>query len=404
MIPHLCGLNIIQTCMNTGKYIFSQFVEFLPKRVFDGIVKKYNGDKYVKTFTCWNQLLVMMFGQLSSCDSLREVICIIDAIKNKSYHLGFGNGDIKLSNVAYANANRDYKIFEEFAHYMINLAQSKRLDREFVLHGKFYAFDSTTIDLCLSLFQWALFRTTKGGIKVHTLFDVVTQIPTYIHITEAKVHDVNAMDDIPYEPYAFYIFDKGYYDLARLYRINIIDSYFVIRQKSHLNYEIVDGEDLLDGTDNVLLDQTISLTGYQTKKKYPSTLRRIVYYAPELKRTFTFLTNNFALKASDIALLYKQRWQVELFFRWIKQHLRVTSFWGNTENAVRIQIYVAVIAYCLVAIVEHDCVLNRTTFNVLRVISRVLTDKTPIRDLFNGPEKMPNICDQPVQLELVFKY
>jgi len=236
------------------------------------------------------------------------------------------------------------------------------------------------------------------------MFDVVTQIPTYIHITEAKVHDVNAMDDIPYEPYAFYIFDKGYYDLARLYRINIIDSYFVIRQKSHLNYEIVDGEDLLDGTDNVLLDQTISLTGYQTKKKYPGTLRRIVYYAPELKRTFTFLTNNFALKASDIALLYKQRWQVELFFRWIKQHLRVTSFWGNTENAVRIQIYVAVIAYCLVAIVEHDCVLNRTTFNVLRVISRVLTDKTPIRDLFNGPEKMPNICDQPVQLELVFKY
>ena len=390
--------------MNTGKYIFSQFVEFLPKRVFDGIVKKYNGDKYVKTFTCWSQLLVMMFGQLSSCDSLREVICIIDAIKNKSYHLGFGNGDIKLSNVAYANANRDYKIFEELAHYMINLAQSKRLDREFVLHGKFYAFDSTTIDLCLSLFQWALFRTTKGGIKVHTMFDVVTQIPTYIHITEAKVHDVNAMDDIPYEPYAFYIFDKGYYDLARLYRINIIDSYFVIRQKAHLNYEIVDGEDMLDGPDNVLLDQTISLTGYQTKKKYPGTLRRIVYYAPELKRTFTFLTNNFALKASDIALLYKQRWQVELFFRWIKQHLRVTSFWGNTENAVRIQIYVAVIAYCLVAIVEHDCVLNRTTFNVLRVISRVLTDKTPIRDLFNGPEKMPNICDQPVQLELVFKY
>lgn len=390
--------------MNSGKYLFSQLVEFLPKRIFDGIVKKYSGDKYVKTFTCWNQLLVMMFGQLSCCDSLREVICIIDAIKNKSYHLGFGSGDIKLSNVAYANANRDYRIFEEFAYHMISLAQSKRLDREFVLHGKFYAFDSTTIDLCLSLFQWAFFRKKKGGIKVHTLFDVVTQIPTYIHITEAKVHDVNAMDGIPYEPYAFYIFDKGYYDLARLYRINIIDSYFVIRQKSHLNYEIVDGEDLLNTTDNVLLDQTIRLTGYQTKKKYPGTLRRIVYYAPELKRTFTFLTNNFVLKASDIALLYKQRWQVELFFRWIKQHLRVTSFWGNTENAVRIQIYVAVIAYCLVAIVEHDCELNRSTFNVLRVISRVLTDKTPIRDLFNGPEKLTDICDQPVQLELVFKY
>lgn len=390
--------------MNSGKYLFSQLVEFLPKRVFDGIVKKYCGDKYVKTFTCWNQLLVMMFGQLSSCDSLREVICIINAIRTKSYHLGFGGGDIKLSNVAYANANRDYRIFEEFAYYMIGLAQSKRLDREFVLHGKFYAFDSTTIDLCLSLFQWAFFRKTKGGIKVHTLFDVVTQIPTYIHVTEAKVHDVNAMDDIPYEPYAFYIFDKGYYDLARLYKINIIDSYFVIRQKSRLRYETVDGEDLLDKADNVLLDQTIRLTGAQTKKKFPGELRRIVYYAPELKRTFTFLTNNFMLKASDVALLYKQRWQVELFFRWIKQHLRVTSFWGNTENAVRIQIYVAVIAYCLIAVVEHDCELNRSTFNVLRVVSRVLTDKTTIRDLFNDSEKLPYECDQYVQLELAFKY
>lgn len=390
--------------MNSGKYMFSQLVEFMPKRTFDGIVKKYQGDRYVKTFTCWNQLLVMMYGQLSGCDSLREVICIIDAIKSKSYHLGFGSGDIKLSNIAYANANRDYRIFEEFAYHMIRLAQSKRLDREFELHGRFYAFDSTTIDLCLSLFQWAYFRKTKGGIKVHTLFDVVTQIPTYIHITEAKIHDVKAMDDIPYEPFAFYIFDKGYYDLDRLYKINIIDSYFVIRQKSRLNYEVVDGEDLLDGADNVLFDQTIRLTGYQTKKKYPAELRRIVYYAPDLKRTFTFLTNNFTLKAKDIALLYKQRWQVELFFRWIKQHLRVLSFWGTTENAVRIQIYVAVIAYCLVALVEHDCLLGRTTFNVLRIVSRVLTDKTPIRDLFTGSERLEDVCEEARQLEFAFTY
>ena len=390
--------------MNSGKYVFSQLVDLLPKRIFDGIVKKRDGDKYVKTLTCWNQLLVMMFGQLSSCDSLRELVCIIDAIKTKSYHLGFGSGEIKLSNLSYANAHRDYRIFEEFAYHMIELAQKMRLDREFILHGKYYAFDSTTIDLCLSLFHWALFRKTKGGVKVHTLFDVVTQIPTFIHITEANVHDVNAMDDIPYEPYAFYIFDKGYYDLARLYRINTIDSFFVIRQKSRLNYEVVDGEDLLDNADNVLLDQTIRLTGYQTKKKYPATLRRIVYYAPELKRTFTFLTNNFTIKASDVALLYKQRWQVELFFRWIKQHLRVTSFWGTSENAVRIQIYVAVITYCLVAIAEHQCKLDRSTFNVLRVVSRVLTDKTPLRDLFKGPEKLEEVCDQPVQLEFAFKY
>ena len=390
--------------MNSGKYVFSQLVDFLPKRVFDMIVKRYDGDRWVKTFTCWNQLLVMMYGQLAACDSLREVACIVDSIKNKSYHLGFGTGEIKLSNLSYANVNRDYKMFEEFAYHMINLAQNKRIARPFELHGKFYAFDSTTIDLCLSLFKWAYFRKNKGGIKVHTLFDVVTQIPTYIHITEAKVHDVNAMDEIPYEPYAFYIFDKGYYDLARLHTINTIGSYFVIRQKSHLQYEVVDGEELLGETDNVLIDQTIRLTGYQTRKKYSCVMRRIVYYAPDLKRTFTFLTNNISIKAKDIAMLYKQRWQVELFFRWIKQHLRITSFWGNTENAVRIQIYIAVITYCLVAIIEHDCQSGRTTFNVLRVVSRVLTDKTLIRDLFLTSETIDDVCEEAAQLEFAFKY
>lgn len=247
--------------MNAGKYIFSQLVSIFPKRVFDGIVKRHEGDKWVKHFTCWNQLLVMMFGQLAGCDSLREVAAIIDAIKSKSYHLDFCSGDIKLSNLSYANANRDYKIFEEFAYHMINLAQSKRITKPFVLNGKFYAFDSTTIDLCMSLFEWAYFRKTKSGIKVHTLFDVVIQIPTYIHITEAILHDVNAMDEIPYEPNAFYIFDKGYYDLARLYRIQSIGSMFIIRAKEHLKYEVAAGDELLDGDDNVLLDQTIRLTG-----------------------------------------------------------------------------------------------------------------------------------------------
>ena len=217
--------------MNSGKYIFSQLVDFLPKRVFDMIVKRHNGDKWVKTFTCRNKLLVMMYGQLAFCDSLREVACIVDSIKNKSYYLGFGVGEIKLSNLSYANVNRDYKIFEEYAYFMINLAQIKRIDRPFELHGKFYAFHSTTIDLCLSLFKWAYFRKNKGASKS------------------------------------------------------------TIRQKSHLKYEVVDGEELLDGADNVLFDQTIRLTGYQTRKKYPSLLRRIVYYAPDLQRTFTFLTS-----------------------------------------------------------------------------------------------------------------
>jgi len=391
--------------MNSGKYVFSQLVEFLPQKEFYKMVKRYNADKWTKTMSCWNQLLLMMFGQLSGCDSLRELTCIVAAHQKKSYHLGFGKGIIARSTLEYANAHRDYRLYEEFAYYMTSLAQCKRIDREFVLNGRFYAFDSTTIDLCLSLYEWARFRKAKGGIKVHTLFDVVTQITQYIHITEAKVHDVNAMDEIPYEPNAFYIFDKGYYDLARLYTISTIGSNFIIRQKSSLKYEIVDGAELQDNRDNVLLDQTISLTGYQNRKKYPVYLRRIVYYAPELKRTFTFLTNNFELKAKDIAMLYKQRWQVELFFRWIKQHLRVKSFWGNTENAVRIQIYVAIITYCLVAIVEHDCKLGRSTFNVLRVLNLSLLDKTPIPDLFKNQEKLDDrYVDDCMQLKLKFEY
>lgn len=391
--------------MNTGKYVFSQLVEFLPQKEFYKIVKRYNGDKWSKTMSCWNQLLLLSFGQLSGCDSLRELACVVAAHQNKSYHLGFGKGAIARSTLEYANAHRDYRIFEEFAYLMIDLAQSKRIDREFVINGKFYAFDSTTIDLCLSLYEWARFRKTKGGIKVHTLFDVVTQIPVYIHITEAKVHDMKAMDEIPYEPYAFYIFDKGYYDLARLYTISTIGSYFIIRQKSRLNYEVIDGEDVLDGADHVLMDQAVRLTGYQTRKKYPTVLRRIVYYAPDLKRTFTFLTNNVELKAKDIALLYKERWQVELFFRRIKLHLRVKSFWGNTENAVRIQIYAAIATYCLVAVVGHDCQFNRTTFNVLRVLSHSLLDKTPVRDLFTNSERLDDwYVENCTQLELNFVY
>ena len=302
-----------------------------------------------------------------------------------------------------ANANRDSKIFEEFAYKMISIAQGKRITREFVIAGRFYAFDSTTIDLCLNLFWWASFRKAKGGIKVHTLYDVVTQIPTFLHITQARVHDMNAMDEIPYEPNAYYIFDRGYFDLARLFTVNLIGSYFVIRQRGHLQYEIVEGEDLLEGPDNILFDQTIRLTGQQTVKKYPSLLRRIVYYSTEHNRSFTYLTNSFEVKAEHIALLYKNRWQVELFFRWIKQHLHVKSFWGITENAVRIQIFSAITAYCLVAIIEHDLHLNRSTFDVLRILSMSLLDKTPIRELFERTETVEDMTDNG-QAQLCFNF
>lgn len=379
--------------MNQGKYVFSQLVEFLPKRVFDWIVKKYQGDKYIKSFSCWNQLLIMMYGQLSGTESLRELVCIITAHTPKSYHLGFGKSVITRSNLSKANANRDCKIFEEFAYKMISIAQGKRITKEFEIAGRFYAFDSTTIDLCLNLFWWASFRKTKGGIKIHTLYDIVTQIPAFIHITEAKVHDMNAMDEIPYEANAYYIFDRGYFDLARLFTINCIGSNFVIRERGQLQYEIIEGEDLLENPDNILYDQTIRLTGQQTRKKYPILLRRIGYFSVEHKRTFTYLTNNFRTSAKHIALLYKNRWQVELFFKWIKQHLHIKSFWGITENAVRIQIYSAITAYCLIAIIEHDLRLNRSTFDVLRIISMSLFDKTPIRELFERAEPIGDIAD-----------
>ena len=389
--------------MNSGKYVFAQLIEFLPQKKFQRIVMKYQGDKYIKSFSCWNQLLIMMFGQLAGCESLRELVCIISAHAPKTYHLGFGKSVITRSNLAKANANREFKIFEEFAYKMIAIAQEKRITKDFEIAGRFYAFDSTTIDLCLSLFWWASFRKTKGGIKMHTLYDVVTQIPAFLHITEAKVNDMNAMDEIPYEPNAYYIFDRGYFDLARLFKIDIIGSNFIIRERGKLQYEIIEGEDLLDSSDNIIYDQTIRLTGKQTIKKYPILLRRVGYYSVEHKRTFTYLTNNFDIKAKHIALLYKNRWQVELFFKWIKQHLHIKSFWGVTETTVRIQIYAAITTYCLVAIVEHDLRLERSTFDVLRILSMSLFDKTPIRELFHRVEEVDSITNnRHVQLCLNF--
>lgn len=365
-----------------SRFIFRQLVDLLPHRVFDTFVQKYDGNKRIRSFTCWNQLLVMMFAQLIGCNSLRELVCLVGAHHKKSKFLGFGDIPITRSNLSKANNNRDYRIFEDFAYHVVGLAQQRRINRIFALHGKFYAFDSTTIDLCLNIFWWATFRRHKGGIKIHTLLDIVTQIPTFFHITEASVHDVNAMELIPYEKGAFYVFDKGYYDWYRLFLITQVGAYYVIRQKDNIRYEVIAGEDLLDGTDGILLDQRIRLIMPTTKEHYPSELRRVVYYSKELKRSFVYLTNNFELAAKDIALLYKNRWQVELFFRWLKQHLRIKRFWGTSENAVRIQIYTAITAYCLVAIAEHDYGLDRSMFDVLRVVSRSLLDTMNIKDLF----------------------
>lgn len=367
--------------MIQGKYVFAQLIEFLPSRFFDGVVEKYKGNRYVKHFTCWNQLLVMIFGQLSNRDSLRELIISLDAHSQKSYHLGFGKS-VTRSNLAKANESRDYRIFEELAYYLIGNARKKLSNGDFEVKGKIYAFDSTTIDLCLSVFWWANFRKTKGGIKIHTLYDITTQIPAFVHITDAKVHDVKAMDLIPYESGAYYIFDRGYVDFERLYRITQLGSYFVIRSKKNMQFECSEYRPVNAST-GVMSDQVGVLIGFYTSKQYPKKLRKVVFYDAEMDRTFTFISNNFELPPEQIALLYKNRWQIELFFKWIKQHLKIKSFWGTTENAVRIQIYTAIITYCMVAIVCHDLKLDHSTYEILTVLGISLLDKTPIKELFS---------------------
>ena len=388
--------------MHTGKFVFAQITQFLPQRYFNRVVAKYNDRTRGWSMSHWNHLLVLMFGQLMGCGSLRELTDITIAHAKKSKHLGFGNQPVNRQMLSKANTLRDHRIFEEFAFHMVTIAQSKRITKEFELHGRFYTIDSTTIDLCMSIFRWAEFRSTKSGIRIHTQIDIATEIPVFYRITNAKVHDVNSMDWFTYESLACYVFDRGYFDLARLYQIHVLGAFFIIREKGKPDYEIVDGESLLEGTDNVLKDQSIRFKKKENQKKYPGIVRRIVYYAPDLHRTFTYYTNNFYLSAKDIALLYKYRWQVELFFKWIKQHLQVKRFWGDSENAVRIQIHVAIITYCLIAIIENDLKIGRPVLEIMRILGKSALTMDSIRDLLLPIKETANTVDR--QLYFDFKF
>ncbi len=413
--------------MHKDPFVFSQLAQFLNRSKFNRIVARYNGDKYVKSYTCWNQLLTMMFGQLSNRESLRDLIVALEAHAGKVYHLGIGKS-VTRSNLSKANEQRDYRIFEEFAFFMIAEARKRRIQKIFELDGHVYAFDSTTIDLCLSVFEWAKFRKHKGGIKMHTLYDVEAQVPVFVHITEAKVHDSKAMPEIPYENGAHYIFDRGYNDFGNLYTIHRIGAFFVVRAKTNVRFKpetwkrrlpenvvsdavgyftvyksakdypeklrkvvCIDPEDgtrYIFLTNNLTASAVVSdavgyFTVYKSAKDYPEKLRKVVCIDPEDGTRYIFLTNNLTASAKTIAELYRNRWSVELFFKWIKQHLRIKKFWGISENAVRIQIYCAIITYCLVAIVQHDIKLERSIYEVLQILGISLTDKTCLRDLFD---------------------
>ena len=366
--------------MNKDKYVFAQLVQFMDAFKFLRIVRKYEGDKYVKSFSCWNQLLTMMFGQLTNRESLRDLIVATEAHSGKLYHLGMGKS-VTRSNLSKANEQRDYRIFKDFAKFMINEARKRLIDKIFELEGHVYAFDSTTIDLCLSVFEWAKFRKHKGGIKMHTLYDVEAQVPAFVHITPANVHDSKAMTEIPYEPGAHYIFDRGYNDYGNLYTIHRTKGYFVLRAKTNVRIKPRTWKRRF--ARGIVSDVVGTFTVYKSSRVYPEELRKVICIDPEDGSRYIFLTNNLTAPATLISELYRNRWSVELFFKWVKQHLRIKKFWGTSENAVRIQIYCAIITYCLVAIVQHDMKLERSIYEVLQILGISLTDKTHLRDLFD---------------------
>ena len=370
--------------MNTGKYIFAQVTEFLSANDFIKCVGKFNGNYQIKHFTCWNQLMCMLFGQLSNRESLSDLVICLQSQRSKWYHLGMGIG-ISKSNLAYANENRDWQIFAEYAYLLI--AQARKIcvsskDFELDIDSNVYAIDSTTIDLCLSVFWWAPFRKTKGAVKLHTQYDIKTEIPTFVHLSDGLLHDVNILDSLVYEPKAFYIIDRAYIDFYRLHTIHQAGSYFVTRLQVNQDYRRVYSRRVEKST-GVLCDQVIKLNNFYPSKSYPGKLRRIKYYDLETEKKLEFMTNNFDLTALDIARLYKYRWKIELFFKWIKQHLKIKTFWGYSENAVRIQVYCAIIAYCTVAIIKEQCKLKYSTYEILQILSLTLLNKTQLNQLFN---------------------
>ena len=369
--------------MNQDKYVFAQLTEFLLYEEFKYLVKKYEGNKGIRDFSCWNQLLMMMFGQLSNCDSMRDLCILVDAHFQKAYRLGFGKS-ISLSTLSRANANRDFRIFEDFSSLMIAKAQKCSADINFDLKidGNVYAFDSSTVSLCLNVFWWATYKRQKGGIKLHTLYDVRTQIPNFVIVTPASVNDVNGMDFINYQTGDYYIFDRGYNDFARLYRIHMHEAFFVFRAREGVKFQRIYSikKELNTGIKSDLIG--VFTTG-NSPKRYPEKIRKIRYYDVEQDREFIFLTNDFTTDAKTITEIYRKHWGIELFFKWIKQHLKIKQFWGTTENAVKIQVNCAIIAYCLVAIVAKTLKIERPIYEILQIVGKSLLDKTPINQLLN---------------------
>ena len=386
--------------MNHGRLVFSQLIEFVPIKKFRRCVKRFNGDHRTRNFTCWDQFLCMAFAQLTYRESLRDIEACLRTKSKKLYHLGI-RSKISRSTIADANDKRDWRIYQDFAMVLIREARSLYSNETFSVRLKraAYALDSTTIDLCLSLFPWAKFRGTKAAVKMHTLLDLRGSIPSVIVISRGNLHDVNVLDELVFEPGAIYIMDRGYLDFARLFRIKEASAFFVTRSKKNTQFRRLYSHDT-DRTTGVIADQTITLTGVASCNDYPESLRRIVYRDPETNKRLVFLTNNFSLAARTIAALYKSRWQIELFFKWIKQHLRIKAFFGTSENAVRSPIWIAVTTYVLVAIVKKRLKLQQSLYTILQILSTSIFEKTPILSLFQDVDDLIEDSGDANQLKL----
>jgi hypothetical protein len=380
--------------MLNDRYVFSQLMDYLPKHEFDHCVARYHGNRRIRNFSCYDQFLCLAFAQLTYRESLRDIETCLHAFHKKLYHVGF-RGVIARSTLADANERRDWRIYADFAQVLI--ARARRLYQAdgfgAQLKQTAYALDSTTIDLCLSLFPWARFRRRKGAIKLHTLIDLRGNIPCFVRITHGKTHDVRVLDILPIEPGAFYVMDRGYLDFGRLYRLHSGLAFFVTRAKSNLDFSRRSSR-RVDKSKGLRSDQTIVLNGPKTSRLYPDPLRRVVYHDAETGKRLVFLTNNFDLPAMTIANIYKSRWQVELFFRWIKQHLRIKSFYGTSQNAVKTQVWIAICVYVLVAIIRKELNVDRSLHEILQILSVSLFEKTPIIEALSlgkpGSEEAPS--------------
>ena len=370
--------------MNVGKTLFAQLMDFLPWTSFGRYVERYGGDKGVRTLSCAEQFRVMAFAQLTYRESLRDIETCLSAQAAKLYHMGFRE-PVRRSTLADANESRDWRIWADFAQRLIIQARTLYASEDLGLEltNTVYALDSTTIDLCLSLFPWAHFRSTKAAVKMHTLLDLKGSIPSFIHVSDGKLHDVHALDLLPLEPGAIYVMDRGYVDFERLHVLHLAGAFFVTRAKSNMNFHRVYSAKT-DRSTGLVCDQTIALDGLYTKKDYPDHLRRVRFKDPESGKTFVFLTNQMTLPAASICALYKSRWQVELFFKWIKQHLRIKRFFGTSENAVKTQIWIAVSVYVLVAIVKKRLNLDASLYTLLQILSVTLFERMPIQQAFPG--------------------